>query len=134
MSYQKNKSLEDGVEVIKALAAIGEPVGSRELARMLGMETTRTNRILRTLADMGIAEQDEARKYQPGPGIHVLSSLAMRGSSLLKAAFPIMEAHRNVGYTMALGVLWRDQVSYLIFASAGQPLMRGLASRNLYPA
>lgn len=134
MAFQKNQSVGDGIEVLNALAAAGQPIGSRELARMLEMEHTRANRILKTLADIGMAEQTPSRKYQPGAGVHVLASLSMRGSALLRTALPIMEKHRNPKYTMALGVLWRDKVSYLIHAAPSQKLIEGLGGSNLYPA
>jgi len=82
-------------------------VGGRELARELGLEPTRVNRLLRTLAHLGLAQQDDRRKYRRGPGIHVLAAQAKFRSGLLRRAMPVLESLRRFEFTVALGVLWR---------------------------
>src|SRR5687768_12021147 len=77
---QANQSIIDGISVLQALATSEEPVGSRELARRLGLENTRVNRLLKTLAAIGMAEQNVVRKYSPGPGMHVLAAQSLYAS------------------------------------------------------
>ena len=131
---QPNQSLIDGLACLQQLASQAEPVGGRELARELGLEPTRVNRLLRTLAHLGLAQQDDKRKYRTGPGIHVLAAQAMFGSGLLRRALPVLEQLRHHRHTVALGVLWRDRVAYLYHASPGTPPGEALGRVGLYPA
>lgn len=78
--------------------------------------------------------QDEHRKYRAGPGLHVLSAQAARASGLLPAALPAIEPLRDTGLIVALGVLWRDQVSYLIHSRATRKLEEGIGRVGTYPA
>lgn len=133
---QPNASLISGLECLRALAGAERPVGSRELARLLGLEPTRANRLLGTLASMGLAEKTAARRYVPGPGLHVLAAISLRGSRLLTAALPHLEQLQKEvpDCAVALGSLWRRQVVYLFFAAPGSRIEASIASRSLYPA
>src|SRR5262245_29763060 len=92
---QPNQSLIDGLACLQALASSSEAVGNRELARALGLEPTRVNRLLKTLAHLGLAEQDAQRRYRPGPAIHVLAAQSLFGSKLIRRAIgPLEELHR----------------------------------------
>lgn len=134
MSSQPNKSLMDGIICLQSLAASDKPVRGRELARMLGLDPTKINRLLRTLKSMGLAVQNDQKAYLPGPGIHVLASQAMYGSSLLRNTLPVLENLLPAPFIVALGVLWRDQVSYLFHADAHSSLTRGIGAYPLYDA
>lgn len=90
-SAQANQSIIDGISVLQALAMSEEPVGSRELSRRLDMETTRVNRLLKTLAYIGITQQTANRKYVPGPGMHVLATQSLYASRLLRCAIAPLE-------------------------------------------
>ncbi|MFU8854496.1 IclR family transcriptional regulator [Micromonospora sp. SL1-18] len=131
---QPNQSLIDGLACLQALAAHGGPIGSRQLGRMLGLEPTRVNRLLKTLAHLGLAQQDEKRKYAPGPAIHVLAAQSLRASGLLTNALGPLEGLLEFGYQVAMGVLWRDQVVYLYFVSPGADPRQGIAQEPLFPA
>ncbi len=98
------------------------------------MEPARANRLLRSLALSGMLMQDEHRKYRAGPGLHVLSAQAVRASGLLPAALPAIEELRDTGLIVALGVLWRDQVSYLIHGRSNRKLEEGIGRVANYPA
>jgi len=133
-SAQPNQSLIDGLECLAALATAREPVGSRELARQLGMEPTRANRLLKTLASLGIAQQTPTRQYVPGPGMHVLATQSLLGSGLIRHSLAPLESLRDLNLDVAMGVLWRDRVCYLYFASPGMPLALALGRVGLFPA
>jgi DNA-binding IclR family transcriptional regulator len=134
MTAQPNQSLGHGLEVLHALCGAEGPIGSREVSRRLGMEHTRVNRLLGTMATLGLAERTSDRRYQPGPAVHVLAASGLRSSGLLQAALPVIRLLHGEGLSCALGVLWRDQVCYLYHGQPGQPLERGLAGHKLYPA
>jgi DNA-binding IclR family transcriptional regulator len=125
MPAQPNQSLADGVALLQVLCARGDGIGSRELARLMGWEPTRANRLLGTLRDLGLAEQDAERRYRPGPGVHLLAAQCLNGSGLLAAAVPVLRGLRG-RFGVALGVLWQGQVCYLLHAGRGRPIEEGL--------
>lgn len=131
---QPNQSLIDGIATLQALASSLEPIGCRELARRLELDTTRVNRLLRTLAFLGIARQTANKKYTAGPGMHVLAAQSLFASGLVRRALPELERLRRFGHTVAMGVLWRDSVSYLFHAPPGIEASRGLGRIGLLPA
>ncbi len=131
---QPNQSLIDGITTLQALATSPEPVGCRELARRLGADPTKINRLLKTLAYLGIARQTANRKYTAGPGMHVLAAQSLFASGLIRRALPVLEGLRRFGHTVALGVLWGDSVSYLFHAPPGIEASRGLGRIGLLPA
>ena len=94
----------------------------------------KVNRLLKTLAYLGIARQTADRKYTAGPGMHVLAAQSLFASGLIRHALPVLENLRRFGHTVALGVLWQDNVSYLFHAPPGIEASRGLGRIGLLPA
>ena len=132
---QPNQSLIDGVTCLQLLAGSKHPLGVHEIARQLDLEPTRVHRLLRTLGHMGLLRQDASRKFVPGPGVHVLAAQCLYGSRLIHAALPVLESLRGEKkFIVAMGVLWRDKVSYLYHAGPDTPAMQGLGRAALYPA
>ncbi|WP_395631036.1 IclR family transcriptional regulator [Aquidulcibacter sp.] len=134
LNAQPNHSLIDGFNVLQALASIDEPIGGRKLARLLDLEPTRANRLLKTLAYMGFARQTEDRKYTTGPGMYVLAAQSLFASGFIRTALPALEELRRFNLTVALGVLWKDTVSYLYHAPPGMPSVEALGRIGIYPA
>lgn len=134
MSAQINHSLIDGLACLQALAATGQPVGGRELARNLDLNPMRVNRLLMTLAEIGLAQQDEKKRYFIGPGIHALAAQAMFSSGILKKALPLLKEVTHVGMTLAIGVLWREHVTYLFHGKVGEDVEQGIGRMGLCPA
>jgi len=127
---QINQGLRDGIECLLEIAAMERPVGSRELARRLGQDHTRVNRIISTLAYMGLAEQTADRKYIAGPGLLVLAGLSLRGSPLYRCAMPhLEELGVATGYQVALGLRWRTNVSYLYHGHAQEHAALGIVRK-----
>jgi DNA-binding IclR family transcriptional regulator len=132
---QPNQSLIDGLACLEALAVADEAIGCRDLGRRLGIHHVRANRLLKSLAEAGFAEQDHQRRYRPGPGFHVLAVLAMHGSGLIRRALPHLERlARDTGATIALGMLWRAQVCYLFHGDASTPSAEALGRTRLIAA
>lgn len=132
---QPNKSVQGSMECLLYLVSRDHPVGIREMARDIGMDPTRVNRLLGTLAQLGFVERTTDRKYRPGSGVHVFSAMAMQNSPLMKAALPhISLLQEKTGLRVALGVLWRTEVCYLYHGHPGQPIHQGIAGHELYPA
>jgi DNA-binding IclR family transcriptional regulator len=131
---QSNQSLARGLACLQALVSAGGPVGSRALARELGLEHTRVSRLLGTLAMLGLAERTPAGRYLPGPGIHVLAAQSLQGSRLLAIALPHLRRLLRPGTSAALGVLWRKHVCYLFHGRSGLALEDGIGTTRPFPA
>lgn len=131
---QPNQSLLDGIRCLEDVAGRGRAVGVRELGRELGLEPTRVHRLLRTLAHLGLVQQQPDRRYAPGPAVHVLASLTLFASGLMRRAWEPLERLRRHGHVVAMGVLWRDHVSYLYHAGPGTPPGEGIGRTALFPA
>jgi DNA-binding IclR family transcriptional regulator len=134
LGAQPNQSLIDGMATLQALATSAEPIGCRELARRVGLDPTKVNRLLKTLSYLGIARQLSNRKYTAGSGMHVLAAQSLFASGLIRRALPVLEGLRTFGHTVAMGVLWNDSVSYLFHAPPGLEASRGLGRIGLLPA
>lgn len=134
VTAQLNHSLIQGITCLQYIASTERPIGSRELARTLQMTHTRANRVLGTLAHIGLVERTADRKYRPGPALHVLSAQSMKGSGLLPAALPHLMEFRAEGVTVAIGVLWRGQVCYLYHQRPWQSMEAAIGMHELYPA
>jgi DNA-binding IclR family transcriptional regulator len=131
---QPNLSLIGGIECLQAVTGSDTPLGSREVARLLGLEHTRVNRLLGTLCFLGLLEKTPERKYAPGSAIHVLAAQSLRASRLLPAALPFLQDIISKDFIVAMGVLWRRQVCYLFYATPGGVLETALGNHGLYPA
>jgi len=132
---QPNKSLIDGLACLQAIASSSTPIGVRELARFLGLETTRVNRLLMTLAHLGMVQQTSNRKYISGPGIHVLSAQSLYGSGLLRRSLPHLDRiMEECECAVALGVLWRREVAYLYHNNPARTRFSPIGGHDLYPA
>ena len=134
MSSQPNQSLIDGIRCLQYLVSSGRAIGCRELARLMGINTTRVNRLLMTMASIGLTMQDAQRRYLPGPGIHALAAQAIRGSALFSQALPLLERHAPKDIVVAMGVLWEDQVIYIYHSSPGSQVSQALAGFHMLPA
>jgi DNA-binding IclR family transcriptional regulator len=134
MPAQPNQSLINGIACLQTVVAAERPIGSREVARLLNDEHTRISRLLSTLADIGMLEQTPQRKYQPGPGLHVLAAQSLHASMLLSTALPHLKALMGQGMTVALGVLWQRQICFLFHSKPGQPLEDSIGRHQFHPA
>lgn len=131
---QPNQSLINGMACFQLVASHGVPLGSREIARRLRLEHTRVNRLLGTLAYLGLVSKTEDRKYAPGPALHVLSAQSLHGSGLLSHSIPVLRRVRQPRMVVALGVLWRDSVCYLVHARPGQDPSDAIGAHTPYEA
>jgi DNA-binding IclR family transcriptional regulator len=80
------------VRVLEGLANANGGTGVSELARDLGLGKASVFRLLHTLAELGLVEQDSGtRKYRLGPELIVLGQAASESIDLRRAARPRME-------------------------------------------
>ena len=131
---QPNYSILRGFSVLQEVIGAGRPLGSREISRLLGIEHSTVNRILGTLVEAGMLQQNTESKYLSGPRIHVLSALSLNASRLIPSTLPVLETFHSQGALVALGTLWRDTVVYLLHAKADQDLAHSAGVHESYPA
>lgn len=131
---QPNQSVIQGIDVLLTVASRGEPVRVRELARELGYTPTRLQRYLATLGHLGFLVQNEDRSYSVGPGIHALSAISLSASGLTRKAFRELGDFGETNCIVALGVLWRQTVSYLYFSAAQADSTDGIGREGGFPA
>ena len=123
----------DGMEVLQFLASTDGEISSTEVSRQLGIEKTKTNRILKTLAYLGYVQPSQNRKYTLGPAIHVLSAQLLHGSGLVSKALSSLLELTDLELIVAMGVLWRDKVAYLYHWQPGFSPLEGIGRTALFP-
>jgi DNA-binding IclR family transcriptional regulator len=110
-----NRSLERGIEILRAFRPGAEALGNGELAERTGLSRATVSRLTQTLVGTGFLQHDAAlRAYRLGAPLLSLAHSMRSGSALLQAAAPLMRAaaqaqHCNVG----LAVADRDEMVYL---------------------
>lgn len=130
---QLNMSVIDGIETLQAVTSFDRPVGCRELARFLELDTTRVNRLLRTLTFAGFVRKTSDRKYTTGPAMHVLAAQSLFASHVSRVVKPL-ESLRSYGMVVAMGVLWKDKVTYLYHALPEHDSLEALGRLGYFPA
>lgn len=111
----RNRSLERGIEVLRAFRPGTDLLGNGELAERTGVSRATVSRLCQTLVDSGFLERDRsARAYRLAAPVLTLAHAMRGGSPVLRAAGPLMRAEAekrkiNVG----LAVADRDEMVYL---------------------
>jgi len=98
------------------------------------MDPTRANRLIKTLAHLGMADQTADRKYIPGPGMHVLAAQSLFASGLIRDALPHLETLEMHSRVVAMGVRWKTHVSYLYHRCPGMSAAEAMGRVGLFPA
>ncbi|AVS71274.1 IclR family transcriptional regulator [Paracidovorax avenae] len=110
-----NRSLERGMEVLRAFRPGSELLGNGELAERTGLSKATVSRLTQTLVGAGMLQLDvQQRAYRLAPAVLSLAHAMRSGSSVLAAAAPAMRAlaesrRINVG----LAAPDRDEMVYL---------------------
>jgi len=128
-----NQSIVTGLALLRAVLKHDGPCGSRQLARDLDMAQAKVVRLTTTLCSLGLLRRTAAGKYRPGPGLHVLAGQALVGSGLVAAAMPALKRLHGAGWTVALGVLWQEEVCYLVHARPTEQLVDRVGVHHLVP-
>jgi DNA-binding IclR family transcriptional regulator len=110
-----NRSLERGIEILRAFRPGSELLGNSELAERTGLSKSTVSRLTQTLVGTGMLHLDAARRaYRLAPAVLSLGQAMRTGSRVLAVAAPLMQAlaqseHINVG----LAAPDRDEMVYL---------------------
>ncbi len=111
----RNRSLERGIEILRAFKPGADLLGNGELAERTGLSRATVSRLAQTLVDSGMLEHDRRRRaYRLAAPVLSLAHAMRSGSPVLQIADPWMrkEAEQrkiNVG----LAVADRDEMVYL---------------------
>jgi DNA-binding IclR family transcriptional regulator len=110
-----NRSLERGIEILRAFRPGSEVLGNGELAERTGLPKATISRLTQTLVGAGLLQAESAlRAYRLAPAVLSLAHAMRSGSRVLAVAAPLMrrlaERERlNVG----LAAPDRDEMVYL---------------------
>jgi DNA-binding IclR family transcriptional regulator len=111
----RNRSLQRGIEILRAFRPGSDLHGNGELAERTGLSRATVSRLAQTLVDCGMLERDRRRRaYRLAPPVLCLAHAMRTGSPVLAVAGPLMrreaERHRiNVG----LAAADREEMVYL---------------------
>lgn len=110
-----NRSLERGIELLRAFRPGSEVLGNGELSDRTGLPKSTVSRLTQTLVAMGMLQAESARRaYRLAPAVLSIAHAMRTGSQILSVAAPLMrtlaERERvNVG----LAAPDRDEMVYL---------------------
>ena len=110
-----NRSLERGLELLRAFGPGAALLGNGDLVERTGLPKATVSRLARTLAEAGYLEHDAGRKaYRLGVPVLSLAQAMRSGSTILQAAAPLIrevaqQRHINVG----LAAADREEMVYL---------------------
>ena len=110
-----NRSLERGIEILRAFRPGSALLGNSELSERSGLSRSTVSRLTQTLVGAGMLQLDPAqRAYRLAPAVLSLAHAMKAGSRVLEVAAPRMRAlaereHINVG----LAAPDRDEMVYL---------------------
>lgn len=131
-----NRSLERGIELLRAFRPGSTLLGNAELAERTGLSRSTVSRLAQTLVGVGMLQADpRTRAFRLAPAVLSLAHAMRSGSTLLALAAPLMrstaEAHRvNVGLATADG----DEMVYLESIRYNRrPTLRAVVSGQRVP-
>lgn len=111
----QNRSLERGIEILRAFRPGSDLLGNGEIAERTGLSRATVSRLTQTLAGTGILEHDRrARAYRLGAPVLCFAHAMRSCYPILQVASPLMRTvaeklHINVG----LATADRDEMVYL---------------------
>lgn len=131
-----NRSLERGIDLLRAFRPGSTLLGNAELAERTGLSRSTVSRLAQTLVGTGMLQVDpRTRAFRLAPAVLSLAHAMRSGSTLLAVAAPLMrstaEAHRvNVGLATADG----DEMVYLESIRYNRrPTLRAVVSGQRVP-
>jgi DNA-binding IclR family transcriptional regulator len=110
-----NRSLERGIEILRAFRPGSDLLGNGELAQRTALSPATVTRLTQTLVGMGMLQQEPGRRgYRLAPAVLSLAHAMRSGSTVLQAAAPLMRALAvGKGINVGLAAPDRDEMVYL---------------------
>lgn len=115
MATTSNRSLERGVEILRAFKPGSTLLGNGELAERTGLSPATVSRLTQTLVGAGLLEHDRsARAYRLAAPVLSLAHAMRTGSAVLHVAAPLMRAlAEKMRINVGLAVADRSEMLYL---------------------
>ncbi len=130
------QSLQRGLGILELVARNGTGVTMAEVSREVGLHTSTTFHLLRTLTNLGYLVQDETTKgYRLGSKVFGLASASCTEIQLLKLSGPLLaEMVQATGETSILAIFDHGEVTLINRVEGSSPV--GLSERvgRLRPA
>lgn len=110
-----NRSLERGLELLRAFGPGATLLGNGELAERTGLPKATVSRLTRTLVEAGYLEHDAARRaYRLGLPVLSLAQALRSGSTVLNAAGPLIrETAQTKRINVGIAGADREEMVYL---------------------
>lgn len=110
-----NRSLERGVELLRAFRPGADLLGNGELAERTGLSRATVSRLAQTLVQCGLLEHDGARRaYRLAAPVLSFAHAMRSGSPVLQIAAPLMRtAAEKLRVNVGLAVADREEMVYL---------------------
>jgi IclR family acetate operon transcriptional repressor len=123
------QSLQRGLGILEFVARNGSGVTTAQVSREIGLHTSTTFHLLRTLTILGYLVQDEATKrYRLGSKVFGLAAFAYTEIQLLQiSASPLTEMATQTGDTSHLAIFDRGEVIMINRVEGSSPV--GLSER-----
>jgi DNA-binding IclR family transcriptional regulator len=114
-SSPANRSLERGIEILRAFRPCSDRLGNGELADRTGLSRATVSRLTQTLVGTGLLHPEPARKgYRLAPAVLSLAHAMRSGSAVLQVAAPLMRAlAQSKQINVGLAAPDRDEMVYL---------------------
>ncbi|MFI5446275.1 IclR family transcriptional regulator [Polaromonas sp. UC242_47] len=111
----QNRSLERGVEILRAFRPGTDLLGNGELAERTGLSRATVSRLTQTLVGTGLLEHDHLhRAYRLAAPVLSLAHAMRSGSPVLQVAAPMMRSvAEKLKVNVGLAVADRDEMVYL---------------------
>ena len=110
-----NRSLERGVEILRAFRPGADLLGNGELCERTGLSRATVSRLTQTLVQCGLLEHDlQRRAYRLAAPVLSFAHAMRSGSPVLQAAAPLMRtAAEKLRVNVGLAVADREEMVYL---------------------
>lgn len=110
-----NRSLERGIEILRAFRPGSELLGNGDIAERTGLSKATVSRLTQTLVGTGMLQMDaQARAYRLAPAVLSLAHAMRTGSHVLAIAAPLMRAlAESQRINVGLAAADRDEMVYL---------------------
>ena len=119
--------------IIEQVARHREGIGLAELAKLVGLHTSTTFHLAKTMVSLGYIRQErETKRYRVGRPLFALAASALDEIEMVNVATPIMEdLSRETGETSHFAVRMGDAV--VVIARTSGPVPARIASARLIP-
>ncbi|MCS2609229.1 helix-turn-helix domain-containing protein [Halomonas dongshanensis] len=129
-----NQSISNAIRCLELLASSENPMGIREMGRILDMDPAKVTRIMKTLVELDLVSQSKKRKYTVGWGLNRLSALSIHNSKFYKSVITTLESVDTRLCTIAIGVLGGDKVVYLVHTGKSASVAQSIGNYDSIPA